>query len=412
MLSALLAAGFLALCMVRLTIPSHPFFDEVHYLPPARAILELSRPLNLEHPPLGKEIIAAGIALFGDRPLGWRIMSALFGTLALFAGMRALWFASLSRIAAIGGGVLLATGFPLFVQSRIAMLDIFMAAFLLVALWLCAAAVRRPGGGRWRLALAGVALGCAMAAKWNAIPLAMLPGLAFLAARLAASGRRFLTARDAPPVPGVSLIEAGVWLGLVPLAIYLASFWPSLLYETGAATPWGVIALQGRMLELQMQELGAHNYQSVWYHWLGNWRAIWYLYEEVDGAQRGVLMVGNPLTMLLGLPALMWCLWAGLRHRRWDALAVAVLFAVGIGLWMAAAKNVQFYYHYLLPGCFLLAGLALALDALWLRGWRWPVLAVYAGAAVMFAHFWPIMTAAALSGPRAFEYWMWLAGWR
>src|SRR5688572_31116093 len=79
--TAAFALAFLGLALWRLTIPSKPFFDEVHYLPAARAILALSHPANPEHPPLGKEIIALGIALFGDRPLGWRIFSALFGAL-------------------------------------------------------------------------------------------------------------------------------------------------------------------------------------------------------------------------------------------------------------------------------------------------------------------------------------------
>src|SRR5690606_40787537 len=100
-LTVAVSLAFLGLCLVRLTIPSKPYFDEVHYLPAARAILEMSRPLNPEHPPLGKEILALGIALFGDRPLGWRIMPALYGVLGLFAGMRALWFATGSRFATI-----------------------------------------------------------------------------------------------------------------------------------------------------------------------------------------------------------------------------------------------------------------------------------------------------------------------
>ena len=187
---ALIALAFLGLVLVRLTIPSKPFFDEVHYLPAARALLALSHPSNIEHPMLGKELLALGIMLFGDNPLGWRIMPALFGTLALLAGMRALWFASGSRFASIAGGILLATAFPIFVQSRIAMLDIFMASFLLVALWAIAGAVRENETGRRRLAIAGVALGLSMAAKWNAVPLAMVPGLAFAAIRLRAAGWR------------------------------------------------------------------------------------------------------------------------------------------------------------------------------------------------------------------------------
>jgi hypothetical protein len=68
--TAAITLGFFVLCLVRLTIPSKPFFDEIHYLPAARAVIELSKPLNPEHPPLGKEILALGIALFGDRRSG------------------------------------------------------------------------------------------------------------------------------------------------------------------------------------------------------------------------------------------------------------------------------------------------------------------------------------------------------
>jgi dolichyl-phosphate-mannose--protein O-mannosyl transferase len=412
--TAAIALAFFLLCLVRLTIPSKPFFDEVHYLPAARAILALSHPANPEHPPLGKELLALGIAILGDRPLGWRMPGALFGALALFAAMRAMWFASASRFAAITCGVLLATAFPLFVQSRIAMLDVYMASFMLVALWMCAAAVREPEAARRRLALAGIALGCSMASKWNAIPVAALPGLAFLAARLRSAGRHFLTARPGAPVAGMTLVEAALWLGLVPLVAYAACYWPNFLFARDAIAPTGLVAWHRHMLDLQGQVVAPHTYMSVWYEWAGNWRAIWYLYEVADGAQRGVLLVGNPLTTLLGLPAMLWCAWVGLFRRRWDALAVFVLYAVSFGMWIVAPKPVQFYYHYFLPGCFLMAGLALALDQLWRRGgrWRWPPLAILAAACALFAYFWPILTAAPLDDGQAFLRYTWLDSWR
>ena len=60
--------------------------------------------------------------------------------------------------------------YPLAIASLVGL----VASFVLVALWLCAGAVREPETARWRLALAGVALGLSMAAKWNAIPVAAL----------------------------------------------------------------------------------------------------------------------------------------------------------------------------------------------------------------------------------------------
>jgi dolichyl-phosphate-mannose-protein mannosyltransferase len=410
--TAALALAFFLLCLVRLTTPSTPLFDEVHYLPAARAILALSHPANPEHPPLGKEIIALGMVLFGDRPLGWRIMPALFGTLGLFAAMRGMWFASASRFATLACGVLLVTAFPLLVQSRIAMLDIFMASFMLVALWQCAGAVREPETARWRLAAAGVALGFSMAAKWNSIPVAALPGLAFLAVRLRTASTHALTAHRGAPVPGTTLIEAGLWLGVVPLAAYAASFWPNFFYADRSIAPSGLLEWHRHMLELQAQVTKPHTYMSTWYQWVSDWRPIWYLYEVIDGAQRGVLMVGNPLTMLLGLPAILWCGWAGARRKRWDALAVFVLYAVSFGMWVVAPKPVQFYYHYFLPSCFLAAGLALALDELWQRNWRRTVLLTLAVAGGLFAYFWPILTAAPLDGDQAFLRYTWIESWR
>ena len=59
--NCLIALAFVALAAVRLTVPSQPFFDEVHYLPAARAVLALDLATNLEHPPLAKQIIALGM---------------------------------------------------------------------------------------------------------------------------------------------------------------------------------------------------------------------------------------------------------------------------------------------------------------------------------------------------------------
>ena len=414
---ALLALIFLGLCVVRLAVPSKPFFDEVHYLPAAQALIALSEPLNPEHPPLGKELIALGIRLFGDTPFGWRIMPALFGTLGLLAAMRALWFATLSRFASLAGGWLIATGFLLFVQSRIAMLDVFMASFFLLALWALAGAARENETGRQRLAVAGICLGLSMAAKWNVVLLAMVPGLAFVAIRAREAGWRVLTSYRGGPVAGIATLEAFVWLGVVPLLVYAATYLPGLSYERGSCSlaPFaenGIVGIHRQMLDLQTQVLTPHTYQSQWYQWAVNWRPIWYLYEQADGAQRGVLMIGNPLTMLLGLAALIWTAWVGLARDHKAALAVFLLYAVALGTWIVAAKPVQFYYHYLLPGTFLLAALALALDGFWQRGNRWLPLAVLAGSAGLFVYFFPILSAAPLAGEQSFLDYAWLESWR
>ena len=412
-----LALAFWALMLVRLTIPTKPYFDEVHYLPAAREYWTLGQFLNREHPLLGKELIALGIQLLGDKPLGWRVFPSLAGALTLFAAMRAIWFAAGSRFATLAYGVLLASGFYIFVNARIAMLDIFMVGFVALAYWQLAAAVREPEEGRGRLIVAGAALGLALASKWNAAPLVALPGLAFLVLRVRAGRRRFLTSRRGAPVPGISLLEAGVWLGALPLAVYAATYLPAWHFAEGAiGTSSGsasLVALHADAIRLQESVVKTHPYMSRWPQWVLNARSIWYLYEPVDGAQRGIVLIGNPLTMLLGLPALLWAASEALLRRNGAAAAVAVLYAVTLGFWIASAKPVQFLYHYFLPSMALLAALALALDALWQRKRRWMALTPLVGSVALFAYFYPILSAAPLAGGKmAFAEWMWLNRWR
>lgn len=409
--STLIALAFLAMAAIRLTIPSAEFFDEVHYVPAARALIEAVDYPNPEHPLLGKQIIAAGILIFGDNALGWRIFPLLFGTIALFAAMRALWFASLNRFATLAYGFLLVTGFLVFINSRIAILDIFMLAFLVLAFWQFAAAMRQPETGRWRLAASGIALGLAMGAKWNAVPIAPLFGLTFLALRFRAGRRRLLTSKRGAPVPGVSLIEAAVWLGALPLAVYAATFWPGYLVENSPLVERGLIGFHQHIFHLQSTLTDSHPYQSQWWQWMLNLHGIWYLYEVSDGAQRGVFLIGNPLTMLLGLPAIIWAGWVGIFRGRNDAFAVMLLYVVSLGFWIIAAKPTLFYFHYMLPSMFLLAALALALDDLRLRGWDWLAGIVLAGSACMFAWFWPVLSAAELDNIDAYQSYTWLEDW-
>ncbi|HZU62439.1 MAG TPA: phospholipid carrier-dependent glycosyltransferase [Novosphingobium sp.] len=418
---AALALAFAALAGWRLGTPGRIYFDEVHYVPAARALLALI-PANPEHPLFAKLAIAAAIATLGDQPAVWRLPSLVAGAIGLFAFGRALWWASGRRFATIAGMVLLASDFAWFIQSRIAMLDMVMAGLGLVALGLVAGAIGLPQGApawqrRWRLAGAGLALGLAMGAKWSVLPLCAGLVLAVLAARALAIWRMGGETAATLPIPGISLAELALWLISLPLVAYAATFTPAFFYHSQALAPTipGLVAWHRYMVALQASVIKPHPYQSHWWQWVIDWRAIWYLYEPVDGIQRGIVLIGNPVSMLAGLPALVWCLWAGWRGRRLDAAAAVGFYALTLGLWVVAHKPVQFYYHYLLPGTFLMAALALALDDIWQAGGplRWAAPALVAAAVAVFAWFYPIIAAMPLHhGVMSFEDWMWLDSWR
>lgn len=416
---AVIAAAFFFLVLHRLGIPSKPMFDEIHYLPAARRLIDLTSRLNPEHPLVAKQLIAWSMQLVGDTPFGWRFPSAVLGGIGLWAMMRSLWWASLSRTATILFGLLLATNFIWFMMSRIAILDMAMGGFMALAVWQWALAWRNPSGkvarARLHLALTGVFMGLSLGAKWNGVLLLPLPGLLFVWNRWQSlkGGRAGLlwSSRGVGPVPGVSVIEAAVWLGLVPLVVYFATFLPAFFYEKDPLTVGKLWHWQQYMLQLQDSVKKPHTYMSRWWQWMANIRPIWFLYENVDGAQRGVLMLGNPFTMLAGLPALLFCAWDGFKGRKLHLLIFAA-YALLVGFWAINGKPVQFYYHYMLASCFLLAALALVLGEWWDLGLRWPTKVTLVLAFGLFIGFYPILSAGELPRKDSYRDYTWLDSWK
>ena len=412
LLSGLIALGFMALCAWYIWVPSKIVFDELHYTRALRHLIALDKPFNREHPMVGKEMLAASVLLFGDNPIGWRAFSVLAGGITLLSAMRATWWASLSRASTILAGLLLASGFMLFVISRIAMLDPFMLVFAWLALWALAWALRHPRGGRPALIWAGLCMGLSFGSKWNVAPLLVLPLLTFAVVRLRNAGWRGLWRSRAAPLPGISLPEAVLWLAILPLVTYFASFWPAYLLHEKPTTFSQIFQYQADMLRLQDSVVKPHNYMSRWWQWVLNLRPIWFFYQNWDGAQRGILMIGNPFTMLAGLPALAVCLYRGVfRGDRAMLAAFAGWFATLI-MWVVSPKPVQFFYHYLLPQTFLLIALALVLGRWWDRGEKWPAIATTIVSVGLFAWFYPILSAQPLWSKGAFAFWMWSPTWR
>jgi dolichyl-phosphate-mannose-protein mannosyltransferase len=404
---------------VHLDQPSRIMFDEVHYVPAAQALLDLDAPRNLEHPLVGKELIAAGIAILGDNPFGWRVFGTIAGT-ATVLGLFALgWLLTGAMRAALLAGVLAVLNQSLYVQARTAMLDVYLGAFLVWALVLMLWAMRGSRGQvLWRWTAASLLFGLAVGVKWAAIPYVALAGLAFLAVRLRdmRRGRHsladLLAGTRQPHWPGLATIPGLLILGVVSIVTYLLTFLPAFFYATDPLTLANLIPLQREMYALQTQVLPHHNYQSDWWSWPLTIRPIWFFYEWDRGAQRGVLLIGNPVVMWGGLVAVLACFWAWIRTRAIRPLAVALLWIASVAVYAVIPKSLGFYYYYHLSALFLCLVVAVAFhhyERARARGLdEWFAFA----AAGMFVYFYPILAASPLSSGRGFEHWMWFNSWR
>ena len=72
-----------ALFLSGITRPSYYVLDEELYVENAKALLAGVQDTCPAGPPLGRLLIAGGIAVVGDYPFGWRLPSSVFGALTL-----------------------------------------------------------------------------------------------------------------------------------------------------------------------------------------------------------------------------------------------------------------------------------------------------------------------------------------
>jgi dolichyl-phosphate-mannose--protein O-mannosyl transferase len=386
---------------VRLATPHVLVFDEVHYTAAARVLWSLDRAANPEHPLLGKALIGLGIALFGDDPVGWRALSTLAASGVAMGVFAILWLLYRRMRTALVGAAIAALNFTVFVQARVAMLDGFMACFVVLALASMVWAMR--GQGRavwWRWTLGAVLLGLAAATKWTAVPYISFAALGFALAKWRAPWRW----------PGLGIVPAWAILGGASLVTYCLTFVPAFFYAHDPLTLAGFLPWQRYMFSLQTQVLPHHTYQSTWYGWPIAYRPIWYLYQVADGAQRGILMIGNPAVLWGGLLAVIGCVWAWARRGDRRAGAVAAVWLASWLMWGLIPKSLGFFYYYYLSSIWLALVLAAAFDH-WrvrLRYWDEAYLVLVA---VLFVHFYPILAATPLAGPQAFTRWMWFRTW-
>lgn len=391
-MALLLAAVAELLLAVRIGQPHKLMFDEIYYVPAGHDVFGMVKPANEEHPLLAKWLIGLSTAIFGDNSAGWRVLSSFAGTATVVA-IYAIALRLFGDVRTAATAALLALlNQMLFIQARIATLDVFAGAFLFAAIAFLACGYGRFGKRRWLIG-AGICIGLATGCKWSALPFAVPLGLSVL---IGWRGER---------------LRAAIAFGLSAAIAYFATFAPALFYTTSPLKLDQLIGWQLHMYELQTRPLAHHTYQSSPWQWPLITRPIWYLYERVEGVQRGVLLVGNPAVMWGGLVALAASMWDGLKDRSRPLLLLAGLYLFAMGIWIVIPKKIGFYYYYYFPSLVLPLLLAAAFHHGYRTKERWLPAAFIALSFGVFAYFYPILSAAPLWSDRAFEHWMWLSTW-
>lgn len=253
-------------------------------------------PSMIVHPEVGKWLIGSAEWVAGMTPFGWRLAPAIIGSLMVLVMIRLTRRVTGSTMLGLVAGVLMCFDGLQFVLSRLALLDIFQAFFVLCAVsclvadrdWFRARLAReaQKGDGTlagwgpkifWRpwLLATGVWWGLALGTKWSSIfPLAAF-GLLFWF--WSAGARRSFGVRL--PVLRAALMDAApavAYVVLVPLLVYI-----------GTWTGWLMHA------DVYEQNLSRNNYGSYWGSYLEHdakgffgelfqsLRSLWHYHHDV-----------------------------------------------------------------------------------------------------------------------------------
>ncbi|MGD2202313.1 dolichyl-phosphate-mannose--protein mannosyltransferase [Microbacterium maritypicum] len=408
------------------------------------------------HPPLGKWLIALGMAIGGpDNSAGWRLATALLGTASVLLVYLIARRLSGSVVVASVAGTLLAIDGLSIVMSRIALLDGILTFFVLLGVLFVIIDRQRTipvlerrdpdkpdpfwGPVLWRrpwLIAAGTALGAASAVKWSG--LYVLAGFGLYVVVTDALARRRAGVVLWPTAAAFRQGPVSFVLLVFPaLAVYLIS-WTGWLVTAGGydrqSDPNPLIALwkyHESMLGFHVGLTRGHPYASPAWEWplLLRPTAVW-----VDSDPSGcgtdhcigvISAIPNPLIWYAGVAAAIYLLyrlvrgWITRRPVGPELSIPLVGLAVTYVPWLMFPDRTIFQFYTVVMMPFLVIALAMTLriiagtreDPLHRRqsGER-TVLIFLVFVVLVSAFFLPLWTG--MSVP--YEFWLlhnWLPGW-
>ncbi len=313
--------GALATRFFFFNYPAEVVFDEVHFGNFVRAYFTHENYFDI-HPPLGKLLIA-GAAKIGGAEISSSELGAigqnynprnLFALrfLPAFAGalfvvlvyLFVLRFTN-SGIAALTAGLMILFDSALIVQSRFALLDIFLLFFGFLSLYLLLISERFSKNKKWlAIFLSGISLGAAYSIKWTGLSMILMLGiLGLYQLHKNKNWKEF----------ALKAIIAGTASFLVYLLSFAIHF--SLLTKPGPGDAFLSPNFQSKNFPAKFYELNEkmyfynasittkHPFQSKWNQWPLAQKSIFYWQKTpVDPEnKKEIWLAGNLVVWILGI---------------------------------------------------------------------------------------------------------------
>lgn len=416
----------LAMRLWHLSTPKGFIFDEVYYAKNAHSLVlhgvELKSNGSAEfivHPPVGKWLIGFGIKLFGFNEFGWRFASALIG--ALSVGLMFLVAKKLFNnyfLATTAAALMSLDGIHL-VHSRVALLDIFLMFFILLAFFFILNT--QP----W---FASIALGLALATKWSGIYYLVAFGLFMLY-----SDYRQEKAKESDK-PLLVLAKKNLWLrlvqfGILPVFVYVFSWIGWFRTSVGWDRTWSssvaksFIHYHAEMWNFHTHLTDSHAYSANPWTWLIMSRPTSFFYASPKGCgasacSQEIIALGTPLIWWSAVVALFVTFGYWLARREWQSGLVLLSFAAGYLPWFFMQKRTMFTFYAIAFEPFIILLIIFAIskalesdgDAGISKRRLYLVYGYLAAVAINFWYFYPLYMGSVISYTNWIHH-MWIPSW-
>lgn len=356
----------------RIDYPNTPIWDEVYYTDTAKQYLQNNQNLwnyntkppaghfyVWEHPPLASEMMALFMKLFNNTDVFIiRLPSVLLGTLSIYLvyllGNILFKNKDLSLISA----ALFSIDGLNFVQSRTAMLDIYLVTFILLSLIFFL---------KQRFYLSALFLGLALGSKWTAVYLVVI----FLILL-------YTQKRLSKIVP---------FLLVVPL-IYLALYIPFFLSGHNLGDFINLVYQQG---SYHLQIKATNNYASAWWSWPLSIQPVWYFTEFKQNI--AIIFASGTTLFWAGTGSIFLSLYESIKRKNLSLFILTICFFLFWLPW-ALSPRIMFLYYFAPAVPFLSLSLAYQIHKLWkTQTYRFGIKLVLALFIINFIIFYPFLTA-------------------
>lgn len=304
------------------------------------------------HPPLGKEITSLGVFLFGNNPIGWRSMPALFGILGcitIFLLGKELFK---SNTAGIFASILYTFDQLILVESRASLTDIYLINLILLSSYFF---IRYLRSERCLfLILTGVFCGLGFSIKWTgAFPPALFSLIIFFYYWNDERRNNFQ--------PVIKWIGDTAVIFLILVVCYLLSYLPFFIKGMGIS--------EFADLHLSMfnyhKSAEEHLYQSQWWSWPLILKPARFMHNEFGNSGEYIYAIGNPVLWWGGLTCMIYGIYLYIKEQ-FKPLGFALLSYVFFMIpWALSPRDVTFIYHYLPSLIFLILATAYIMARLW-----------------------------------------------